>query len=66
MGIEIELPIRAALMCAGISSGPSQVCWRNGRFSGTNLLKMLSKSTLTSGSALSLIVIAAEVCFMKR
>ena len=64
--MEIEEPTKLAFIWAGISSGPSIVCLRNGIFSGTNLLKMDSKSTLTSESAASLIVNPADVCCMNK
>ncbi len=53
-------------MCAGMSSGPSTVCIYPGSFSGTSLSMAYPMSLATSGSAFSLIVIAAEVCLIKR
>lgn len=53
-------------MWAGISSGPSEVCLKPGKFSGTRWLKNVLKSYRTVGSAFSLILNAADVCLMKR
>lgn len=66
IGMVMDEPTRLALMCAGMSSGPSMVCCKKGWCSGTILLKKDSKSTSTSGSAASLIVRPAEVCLMNR
>ena len=38
---------------------------KSGEFSGTSLLKCVSKSIRTDGSAPSLIAIEAEVCLIK-
>ena len=46
-------PSTDALMCAGMSSGPSIVCVQYGASSGTARSNQLSKSTRTSGEAVA-------------
>ena len=59
-------PERTLLICAGISSGPSSWCCIPGKCSGASLSKNNSKSTLTAGSACSLMQMPAEVCCMNN
>ena len=66
IGMHKEDPNIDDLICAGISSGPSNVCLYYGWFSGINLLKWFSKSCLTVGSELSFIDIDAEVCWINK
>jgi len=65
IGIDNEVAVNADLICAGMSSGPSQVCVYNLSFSGTNLFSHFSRSCLAEGSAFSWINKLAEVCRTK-
>ena len=60
-----EFPSKDDLICEVISSVPSSVCSKYVEFSGTILLKYVSISVRTVGSAFSLIVSEAEVCLIK-
>jgi hypothetical protein len=53
------------LICAGISSWPSNICLKQPSFSGTILFRKATISFLTPGSAFLLINKTAEVCLMK-
>src|SRR3954451_24841090 len=66
IGSERAGPSTDALMCAGMSSGPSSVCVQYGASSGTAASNHDSKSRRTSGEAFSLSVSEAEVWSMKR
>src|SRR5215213_2178944 len=66
IGSESAGPSTDALMCAGMSSGPSSVCVQYGASSGTAASNQDSKSRRTSGEAFSFSVSDAEVWSMKR
>ena len=65
IGNKTDVPSKLLLIWDVISSGPSKVCLKWVSFSETNLLKWVSKSSLTKGSEFSLIVRLAEVCLIK-
>ena len=66
IGIVSELPVRALLAWAGISSSPSKVWRKYGCRSGTMWSRMWARSVCTSGSAFSLMQSPAEVCLMNK
>ena len=65
-GIDSDTAVSAALICAGMSSGPSVVCVTqriDGSFEGgTSRRKKASRSRRTSGSAFSWISSEQDVC----
>ncbi len=66
IGIERLVLVKMLLMCAGISSGPSELCSYKFSSSETSLLKNDSISLKTAGSAFSCITKDAEVCLIYK
>ena len=65
-GSDSDGPSSDALMCAGMSSGPSTVCVQYGASSGTASSNHAAKSSRTSGEAFSFSVSDADVWRMNR